>query len=118
MKRPSKALVAKWDEKLKKAGFVEIENRENGLLNVWADHYWRARYTPESFEERRRYFELATDWLNTGTFETGRHKTAWKWHADGLSYRDIGLKMGITKDVVQPLIQRCQREAGLRAIDD
>lgn len=114
MKKPSKALLDKWDKKLAKAGFVDCESRENGMLHKWHGPYWQARFTPETFEERRRYFELATNWLNEGTFETGRHKTAWAHHCEGLSYREIAKLMKTNYDVIMGLVNRCQAECGLR----
>jgi hypothetical protein len=117
VKKPTKKLQQLWDRKLAKAGFEDAEDRDNGMLKKWHDPYWRLRFTPESFEERRRYFELATDWLNNGTFETGRHKTAWAHHCEGLSYRDIAKLMKTNYDVIMALVQRCQREAGLRPHD-
>lgn len=114
MKRPSKALLAKWDKKLAKAGFVDQESRETELMHKHHDVYWRLRFTPESFEERRRYFELATRWLHDGTFETGRHKTAWSHHCEGLSYREIAKLMKLDKMKVSEMLRRCQQESRLR----
>lgn len=114
MKKPTKKLQDQWNRKLAKAGFVDAENRENGMLKKWHSFYYQARFTPESFEERRRYFELATAWLNDGTFETGRHKTAWAHHCEGLSYREIAKLMKTNYDVIMALINRCQSDCGLR----
>lgn len=115
MKKPTKALIAQWDRKLAKAGFVDVEQRDSEeRLKAWHDSYFRCRYTPESFEAKRKYFELATNWLAEGTFETGQHKRAWKLHAQGLSYREIGKRLKLDKMVIQVMIQRCQHESGIK----
>lgn len=118
MRKPTKALIAQWDRKLAKAGFVDAEERDsNENMKRWHDFYFRRRYTAETFEAKQRYFELATDWLNSGTFENGTAKKAWSMHAEGLSYREIGAKLGFSKDKAQIVIQQCQRDSGLRKLD-
>ncbi len=118
MKKPSEALIAKWDKKLAKAGFDDIEQRDNKeRLKKWHSHYIQARFTPEEYEERRRYFELATHWLNNGTFENGRAKKAWELHTEGLSYREIAKVMRTNKDKINTWINQSQQESGLRKND-
>lgn len=110
-----KKLQEKWYKKAAKAGHEEIESLDEAeRLKKWHCAYIQARFTPQTFEERRRYFELASNWLNEGTFETGRHKTAWAYHCEGLSYREIAKLMKTNYDVIMALVNRCQKDCGLR----
>ena len=74
MKKPSKKLIDAWDKKLAKAGFVDAEDRANGLLKRWDSSYYQRRYTPQTFQAKARYYELATIFYNDGFFENGREK--------------------------------------------
>lgn len=90
MKKPSKSLIAKWDKKLAESGFDDIEHRESENLKKHHSYWFAARYSPLAFESKRQYYDLATQYLNEGTFETERDKKIWSLHAEGLTYSEIG----------------------------
>lgn len=120
MKKPNKKLLDTWDKKLAKAGFVDAEARGTGLLKRWDSAYYQNRYTPMEFLAKERYYSLARQHLEEGYFENGTHKLIWQLHTDGLTYREIAAKLKktvkgtINKDIVNEVVVRCRKEAGIR----
>lgn len=112
MKRPSPKLVATWEKKLQDAGVDNIEQAD-GNLKKWHNHYIMRRFTADTFGERQRYFELAGQWLEHGTFETGFHKLVWAEHAEGYSQVDIARKLKTSVAKVAEAVIVTAKEAGL-----
>lgn len=116
MRKPSKKLIETWDKKLAKAGHVEIEDRDTGMLKTWSDHYFRRRYSPEAFAAKQRYYELCTDWLNDGFFDTGTEKEIWDMHSNGLTLVEIAAKVKMSKTKVNEIIFKIRKQAGIRDV--
>lgn len=114
MKKPSKELLAKWDKKLAKAGFVDAEQRDTEMLHKHHDYYWRRRFTAETFAARQRYFELADQHHQEGFFDTGSDKRIWRMHADGLSLSEIAKATGKSRTVIFETVKKIKIQAGLR----
>lgn len=105
MKKPSKALVAKWYAKAKRAGFDDIEqNDERERLTKWHSTYLQSRFTPEQYEAKETYYRLASDYFEHGTFETGKHKRIWGMHAEGMTIAEIGKRCRIPQTAVYQVI--------------
>lgn len=95
-----KKAYAVWDKNLRDAGFNDIEDRnsETESLKSWHSCYFQCRYTPEEFEAKKAYYELAADFLHRNFFEertleyfgiVDQEKKVWELHASGMSIRDI-----------------------------
>lgn len=81
-------LQAKWDKKLKKSGFKDLESRQTGQLennSTSGGPIDRRRIT---WELQAQYFGMASDFLNDYDFENDLDKRIWTQHAlssDGIS---------------------------------
>lgn len=117
MKQPSKKLIAEWDKKLARAGFVDAEDRNNGLLTRWDDQYYHRRYTPEAFAAKQTYFQLCTDFLNTGKFESQLDKRVWQMHCEGLTRREIAKAVKKNHVSVHYIVIKYEQEAGIKPYD-
>jgi hypothetical protein len=105
MKRPSKALIQKWYAKAKKAGFQDCEqNDERERLTKWHSTYLQSRFTPEQYAAKESYYHLAADYLEHGTFETGKHKKIWGLHTEGLTITEIAKRCRATRTAVYEVI--------------
>lgn len=109
-----KKLQLKWYLKLKEEGFKDIEDSQGRLISS-ANHnlgLTRLRLWRRSKEE---YYRLATGLLFEGKFPKGRalseehYKAVWALHVEGMSYREIGKIMGLSKSSVQFRIRRMRR---------
>lgn len=94
MKKPKptsfKKLQEIWYKKAAKAGFVDIEqNDDEERLKKWHSTYMQQRYTPQMYAAEERYYQLATDYLTNGTFDTATHKKIWELHTEGWTFRKI-----------------------------
>lgn len=108
MSQDFKSLKAKWYLKLKQSGFEDIEDTESPkeYLKQWDDHYFRRRHDAKSFKEQARYFQQRTYFATSYTFKTRTEERAWFLHSEGLSYREIGKELKVTKDIVYKIIKR------------
>lgn len=109
-----KKLQLKWYLKLKESGFKDIEDSQGYLISS-ANHnlgMTRLRLWRRSKEE---YYRLAAGVLFERKFPKGRvlseehYKAVWKLHIEGMSYREIGKIMGLSKSSVQFRIRRMRR---------
>lgn len=93
-------LQKRWDNKLKKEGFEDVEERKEDrvLLKRWHGPYFQARYKPEVFRAKQEYYRRAGIFLNEYEFQDELSHLAWKLHSEGLSYRDIASKMRTVKN--------------------
>ena len=117
MKQPSKKLIQQWDKKLAKAGFEDAESRETGLLHRWDDMYYRRRYTEQTFAAKQRYYQLCTNFLNDGHFESELDKRVWTLHSEGLSRREIAKKVRKNFVTVHYIVVKYEQEAGIKPYD-
>lgn len=95
-KKPSnfKELQKLWYSKLKQKGFEDIERNEYHLKDP-SSKFARTTGRSESSltsiarDAKRDYYLMATDFLNTHTFETKLDENIWAYHTEGISCRDI-----------------------------
>lgn len=85
-----KALQAKWDQKLAKSGFDDIEQRD-GNLKQWHAHLFHTRARAHEVERqgKEEYFRYATQFLHTYDFETKADKIIWENHSEGKTAPEI-----------------------------
>lgn len=83
-----KELQTTWYAKLKAEGFIDYELKR--------DQITRERRTAKSKDEVaiKAYFAIAQDHLHTWPFESELDRRIWELHADALSSRKIGEKVG------------------------
>lgn len=83
-------LRTEWDEKLKKSGFVDAEDRSHKdcPLKTWHSFKWRSIHKDKR-EAINTYFEKAAKILTTYCFENPTHKRIWELHCEGYSKRKI-----------------------------
>lgn len=100
------ALNAEWSKKLKENGFGDAENNHptNPYLNEWESVYFQIRYHPQDFEAKRRYFELASQFLHTYRFKKSIERKIWSLHAEGVSVRVSAVRLGIDRNKVHNTI--------------
>jgi len=105
-----KKLKAHWYQRLKDEGFEDIETDENAsgtiALKVWhSEHFQKPSRQPERFEEKRDYYILATQFLESFEFQTHLQRRIWTFHAHGFSLRAIGRFVGKDKDHVHGVVR-------------
>lgn len=105
-------LQREWDEKLKKAGFEDIEDRNSPreMLKAWHSTMFVHRFDEGKFTARQRYYEMATHFLQSHRFESEVEREVWRLHADGESLRKIASQvseagMAISKDGALKIIR-------------
>lgn len=86
-----KKLQSEWYKKLKVAGFEDAETQK-GALKEW--HSFRfnknsSNLTIQEMQETATYYTKAEHLLNSFEFKSELHKTIWKLHSEGKSYREI-----------------------------
>jgi hypothetical protein len=118
-----------WYDKIKKAGFNEIE-QPNGLLISWeSSRFKEYKLNGQSIEgwqvmknAQIEYYTMARQWLHEHTFKSKKDKHLWELHADGVSYREIQKLTGINFKVVQrkmkALVEIMFQERKLNDVDD
>jgi len=90
-------LKAKWYLKLKEQGFRDIEyGLERGMLDDAALTDISKRYNSETFEFKRRYYELALQLLHSDVFKSRMDKKVWKLHAEGKYLHEIAKEVGLS----------------------
>jgi len=113
-------LQRKWDEKLAKSGFVDIERKDrvgasSRMLKTAALKNIVDQYTPEQFEIKQEYYRLAGQFLHDHKFKSGKDREIWRLHSEGVSIRNIirhlkRRRMTAYKDLVHGTILRLAEE--------
>ena len=90
-----------WYKKLKNSGFNDIESErfpdkefKGGSTNWKFNSAWTTAY---SMQQKQDYYYLATDFMNTYTFDSKVHEAIWAYHAEGLSMRGIAKILNAAK---------------------
>lgn len=121
MIKPSKDLIAVWDEKLKKSGFEDIEVRSDnngpGTLKIWAlnvIHHNQERHAVE-IEATQEYYILAGQFFHHHEFKSKKEKAIWELHSAGTSIRNIEKllrkrRFKVYKDLINRTIMRLTEE--------
>jgi hypothetical protein len=82
-------LQKKWDEKLKKSGFKDIESRATGALENNSTSGGTIDKRRVTWELQAEYYRLATHFSNDHTFKSEFERVLWEYHSNGLSVREI-----------------------------
>lgn len=84
-----KKLKDKWYKKLEKSGFEDVESDEYNLKS-WSSVLF-LRKTPESWEAKATYYQMASNFLEEYKFDSNIEKTIWEYHSNGLSARNTSV---------------------------
>jgi hypothetical protein len=120
-----KQLTKLWYAKLKKQGFVDIEQDEI-YLKRWSNEFTRkdenvnnrstfnvkpkkVRNKKDEFQGKHDYYYYASHFLNEHKFESERDRIIWEYHTSGISMRNISkllkrVKIKISRDTVNRVI--------------
>jgi len=101
-----KALQAKWYERLKQAGFEDVEITTTRL--DYRNAIYRDRMAVSD------YYSAAADFLHQGEFDTARERDIWALHTDGLSHREIVRALHCTRWAVEAVLAKYRPKAGLK----
>lgn len=90
-----KKLQAKWYKKLADTGFKDIENPLSKFeeLRNCEGTYFQMNWTPDQFQEKQRYFELAGQMLHTHPFKKVKDRVLWEMHCNGKTPSEIALSL-------------------------
>lgn len=91
-------LQARWYKKLAEFGFYDIEINPNNLREDTA--------RVADADAIKQYYRQASDYLHTATFNTEREQEMWQLHCEGLSLREIGLEVCLSKSTVQRYLEK------------
>lgn len=102
-----KKLTAKWYKKLERTGFEDIEdvNSPREFLKAAHDTRFKINFDSSTFEERQRYFQLASQLVFTYPFKNPKEKKVWKLHSEGMSERVIAEITKTTHSVVRRIVE-------------
>lgn len=103
-----KTLKAKWDKKLAKSGFQDIE-QEDENLKMWAARPFRD-IEPVQAEAVAEYYRLAGHFFHEYKFESDLERDIWEMHSQGMPLRTIAAllkikKVKINKDKVNMVVR-------------
>jgi hypothetical protein len=86
-----KRLNKKWLDKLLKDGFKDAEEFDSPLQLMRAHHndHFRNKFDNESFLDRQRYYELASQLVHSYAFRSKLDKEIWYQHSEGTPERRI-----------------------------
>lgn len=103
-----KGLRVSWYKKLKENGFIDIEEADRDTLQQWDCAYYQNRYTPDEFQAKQRYYELAGRLLHIeNEFWTDKEKSIWRLHSEGLTIREIAVIVEVKVWEVHRVLKRC-----------
>jgi hypothetical protein len=93
-------LKKKWYAKLKRAGFVDIEQDEDSLTNWSSSRFLRGKNRNKALEDvmdynlsKQEYYRLVGHFLHDHKFENKVDKLIWELHSEAISYRKIVSKL-------------------------
>lgn len=77
----------KWQRKLLKDGFNDIEQDEHNL-RVWSSQFSRKK-SLDTYKAKEEYYYMCTQFLNDHIFLTNLDRIIWEYHAEAISARNI-----------------------------
>jgi hypothetical protein len=126
-----RSLQKKWYQKLKNSGFKDIEDAQgnitdgSGMLNYLGtgevDYNQlnvgkNLKYPYSSLAWKRsqaEYYRLASQCLHDKAFRSKRHKKIWGLHANGMTYVEIGKRVGLSVTGVEWHVHSMRKAFGL-----
>jgi hypothetical protein len=118
---PISDLTLKWDRKLAASGFVDVEDRQSGMLRSWTGSraYFGERQQSQGQSQRlahssstlskqhaAAYYRLAGLFLHSHPFHTAEGRQLWQLHAEGVAVRRIAAMTGKPAIRVRRIIRR------------
>jgi hypothetical protein len=97
-------LKKKWYNELTKSGFKDIENSD-GFLKDYHSIRFQEKYSPETFKENERYWQLALQLLNDYPFIIKIEIKMWKIYVDGKDFRTIAQETHMSVAAVSRKVQ-------------
>ena len=99
-----------WYNKLKESGFDDIEDsRGERPLKSWHSTLFQ-NYGSEQFRAKQLYFECARALIHTHKISTQIEKRIWALHSEGVSIREIMLRVKKSFWMVRHTIEQVARE--------
>jgi hypothetical protein len=95
-----KNLQKKWDKKLEKSGFQDIENRRGYFVDhkSFYDLTLRKNFsTTDTFENTRSYYSIARSIATNYKFPSEEMKMIWTMHSEGQTLSEIAEAMNTSK---------------------
>lgn len=107
-KKELQKLQKKWYNKLAKSGFKDIENIfvPNEPLRHWDSIEFQRYFTPATFTEKQRYYELAGQLLYDFKFRKSRDKEIWRMHTQGIAQHKIAKAVDLSITTVNKIIKK------------
>jgi len=101
-------LQQKWYKKLAADGFKDIESPllRDQPLKHWDSVEFQRYWTPQSFTEKQRYYELANQMLHDFKFKSRRDKKIWRLHAEGVAAFSIAKAVKLHPNTVYKIIKK------------
>lgn len=91
-----KKLTDKWYAKLAKSGFKDIEETKYKYpgLKEWATSI-QFQYSPQTYVERERFYQLATQLLHEDVWLTRKDKKMWGLYCGGMSFINMACECDV-----------------------
>jgi hypothetical protein len=110
------ALKSKWDAKLEKDGFVDIETSDGKLKGISHADFFKAHYNQIDAQAKEEYYRQAGYFLYEHKFNTELERKIWELHVEGIGIREIvkvlkkrNYKVYKRKvhELLRPLVEKC-----------
>lgn len=85
-------LKKKWEDKLKKSGFIDIE-QPDGNLKTWDSLNFQKNYNSITSEAKQEYYRMAGHFLYENEWDTKEERLVWSLHSQGVSIRHIVIEL-------------------------
>lgn len=113
-------LKEKWYQKIKKKGFVDIENERQDLIDHQSvyDFSQRIGFKNLIMESIRDYYYWASDMIMEGKFESAIDRKIWVLHSLGRSSREIGASVKLDQSYVCRKIKKIREYLKMQSKDE
>jgi hypothetical protein len=110
-------IQARWYDKLKESGFIDIENTVHELrpLKSWHSLRWQ-RKDIQFITAQQKYYTDAVHFLSSYTFADEEQKMIWLLHSEGMSVREIEAELSISRSHAHKII--CELREIMRDNDE
>ena len=107
-KKKLQKLQKTWYNKLAKSGFKDIENvfAPGEPLRHWDSVEFQRYFTPKTFTEKQRYYELAGQLLHDFKFVKDRDREIWRMHTQGIAQHRIAKAVELSITTVNRIIKK------------
>lgn len=84
-----KALLGKWNKKLEKEGFEDIETTDGRLKGISHADFFKAHYNRTTDQAKEEYYRYAGYFLYEHKFSSELERKIWELHIEGVGIREI-----------------------------